>query len=72
MGLGASYLVPKWEQNILALYQKLEKGYLVYVRALQQINFSTIKTDFVSYVKLCCPHPQFLTDNRVEWNTKQN
>ena len=48
MGSGASLLVPNWEQNILAIYQKLEKGYLVYVRAHQQISFSMLKTDFVS------------------------
>ena len=58
---GARCLVLNWEQNMLAIYQKLEEGYLVYVRTHQQINFSTIKIDFVSYVKLC-PYSQFLTD----------
>ena len=39
--------VPNCEQKI-AIYQNLEKGYLVYVTAHQQISFSMLKTDFVS------------------------
>ena len=62
MGSGASELVSNWEQNIIC--RKLEKGYLVYGRTYQRINFSTLNR-FCQLSKTLSPPPsppQFLID----------
>ena len=62
-------MVPNWEENI---YQKLEKEYLVYVRAHQQINSARLYYKRFRQQNSLPLDRVFNKHNHAGWNTKQN